>query len=136
LKVRKKAQAPNNGDWSSTLSTATLPIFFLFLSLPFFLILLLCLGLQEHLATPPFPFLLVASCYNFNKRGKHNKDLFSLPFLAPLLQLQLHHQQQRLTMGTHHAYFSLQIGTDGQAMAMVALTTTITTIHVNKIEKK
>ncbi len=42
----------------------------------------------------------------------------------------------RLTSGTRRAHFSLQIGIDGQAMAVVPLTTTIITIPADKVNKE
>lgn len=42
----------------------------------------------------------------------------------------------RLIKGTHRAYFSLQIGTNGQVVAVAALTATVNSVLVNKIETK
>jgi hypothetical protein len=83
------------------------PICFSFLPFLFFVFLLFSLylfsyspcfffffGLQLHTAAPPlFSWLFAASCYNFNKWGKPDGELFSPPFLAPMLQPQLHCQQ-------------------------------------------
>jgi hypothetical protein len=100
---------PNDGIWSSTFSITTPPtcfffspsifsssfsFLFLFLLLlfsflppsssPCFFFFFFRLQLQV-VVLPLFPLLFVASYCNFNKKGKPNEELFSLPFLAPML---------------------------------------------------
>ncbi len=67
-----------------------------FLLISFFLFSFFCFffGLQLRVvALLPFSLLFVASCYSFNKWSKLGGELFSPPFLAPMLQPQLHYQQ-------------------------------------------